>query len=356
MTHSRKKLRSRKSGLPPGALVHIGDVKTAATSLSLIDFDAESMSTHELNDLAALDASPRGIGVRWLNVHGLQNAELLGGIGSRFGLHPLVVEDILNTDQRPKVDDYEDYLFIVLHLYDASRERDDVNIDQISLVVGRDFVLSFQERSSGIFQPLRQRLRVDKSPLRRMGGDYLAYSMLDSIVDSYFIVIERFGDRAEALETEILGKQQPSTLQRIHELKRQVMQLRRTLWPLRETVNTLYRGHVDFFSPETQIYLRDVYDHTVHVLESLEDLRDLLTGLLDIYLTTVSNRVNIEVRRLTVVATLFMPATLIAGIFGMNFHNMPWLDQADGFSRALWLMGGVASVMTLVFWLRRLLR
>lgn len=356
MSRLKKKLRSHKAGLPPGALVHIGEIKTQAPTLSLITFSPDAFSEHELPDLAALDATPRGAGVRWLNVHGLQNPSLLAGVGERFGLHPLVIEDILNTDQRPKVDAYDSYLFIVVHLYDAGRERIDVTTDQISLVVGRDFVLTFQERPTGTFAPIRQRLRAEKGPLRRVGSDYLAYSMLDAIVDSYFSVIERFSERAEALEEEILAKPQARTLQQIHELKRQVMYLRRTLWPLRETLSTLSHGQADFFRAETQPYLRDVYDHTVHVLESLEDLRDLLTGLLDIYLTTVSNRVNVEVRRLTVVATLFMPATLIAGIFGMNFHTMPWLDQPDGFSLALWLMAGVALSMTLVFWFRRMLR
>jgi magnesium transporter len=356
MPRLKKKLRSRKAGLPPGALVHIGEIKTETPTLTLIDFSADEFAEHELHNLAELDALPRGKGVRWLNVHGVHDANLLGAIGDRFGLHPLVIEDILNTDQRPKVDDYEEYSYIVVHLYNAAREQSDVSTDQISLVIGRDFVLTFQERPSGTFAPIRQRLRSDKGALRRIGSDYLTYSLLDAIVDSYFSVIERFGERAEAVEEEILGRPQQTTLLRIHELKRQVMQLRRTLWPLRETLNALYHGQATFFRPETQLYLRDVYDHTVHVLESLEDLRDLLTGLLDIYLTTVSNRVNVEVRRLTVVATLFMPATLIAGIFGMNFHQMPWLADPDGFSRTIGLMGSVALTMTLIFWYRRMLR
>lgn len=355
MPRLRKKLRSQKSGLPPGALIHIGEIKTPRPALSLIDFSPDAFSEHELPDIAALDAIPRTPGVRWLNVHGVHDTALLSAIGERFGLHPLVIEDVLNTDQRPKVDDFDDYLFIITHLYGIGNNRGDVTTDQISLVVGRDFVLTFQERPSGTFAPVRQRLRAEKGQLRRAGSDYLAYSLLDAIVDSYFGVIERFAERAEALEEDILVKPQSATLQGIHSLKREVMRLRRTLWPLRETLNTLYRGQADFFHPETLLYLRDVYDHSVHVLESLEDLRDLLTGLLDVYLTTVSNRVNLEVRKLTVVATVFMPATLIAGVFGMNFHFMPWLEQPAGFWLALSLMGGVATLMTVVFWYRRLL-
>lgn len=356
MPRLKKKLRSQKSGLPPGALVHIGEIKTQAPVLSLIDFNGEVCVEKELTDLGALTNPPPAGGVRWLNVHGLQEAVLLGEIGKHFGLHPLVTEDILNTDQRAKVDDYDDYLFIVVHLYDMGRQHDDLSVDQISLVVARDFVLSFQERPSGTFSPIRQRLRLERSQLRRQGSDYLAYSLLDAVVDSYFGVIERLAERAEALEEEILKRPKPTTLQGIHELKRQVMQLRRTLWPLRETLNAVLRGQNDFFRPETQVYLRDVYDHAVHVLESLDDLRELLTGLLDIYLTTLSNRVNLEVRRLTVITTIFMPATLIAGVFGMNFRSMPWLEDATGFWQAITLMGGVALTMTVIFWFRRLLR
>lgn len=356
MPRLKKKLRSQKTGLPPGALVHIGEVHPQAPQLSLIEFGQAACQETALDGLVALDyPAPEG-SIRWLNMYGLQDAALIGEIAQRFGLHPLVSEDILNTDQRAKIEDYEDYLFIVLHLYDVSRQRDDLSVDQISLVMGRNFLLTFQERPSGTFSPIRQRLNSDKNPLRQQGCDYLTYSLLDAIVDSYFGVIERLTERAEQLEDVILKHPKSNTLQDIHALKMMVMQLRRTLWPLRETLNTLLRGKNQYFSTETQVYLRDVYDHTVYVLESLDELRELLTGLLDVYLSTLSNRVNLEVRRLTVITTVFMPATLIAGIFGMNFRAMPWLENPDGFWQAIVLMSGVASAMTLVFWLRRMLR
>lgn len=356
MPRLKKKLRSQKSGLPPGALVHIGEIRTQAPLLSLIEFNTVGCKEENLNSLEALDHPAFENGVRWLNMYGLHDAALLGEVAQHFALHPLVGEDILNTNQRAKIEDYEDYLFIVVHLYDVSRQRDDLSIDQISLVIGHDFLLTFQERPSGTFAPIRQRLKSEKNPLRRQGCDYLAYSLLDAIVDSYFGVIERLTERAEELEETILKHPKSSTLQDIHALKMLVMQLRRTLWPLRETLNTLLRGQNQYFKPETQVYLRDVYDHTVHVLESLDDLRELLTGLLDVYLSTLSNRVNMEVRRLTVITTVFMPATLIAGIFGMNFHVMPWLDNPDGFWLAVGLMSAVALSMTVIFWIRRRVR
>jgi magnesium transporter len=294
--------------------------------------------------------------VRWLNIYGVHDAALLAEIGRQFGLHPLVIEDILNTDQRPKVDAFDDYLFIVGQIYDSSRTRSDLAMDQFSMVIGKDFVLTFQERRSGTFEPIRQRLRAEKSPFRRQTCDYLAYSLLDAMVDGYFSVIERLSDKCEALEEEILGRPKRSMLQKAHQLKREISQLRRTIWPMRELVNSLQRNHAAFFSEETRLYLRDIYDHTVHLLEQLEDLRELMTGLLDIHLSSVSNRVNLEVRTLTLLTTVFMPAALIAGIFGMNFRVMPWLDSPDGFVSALALMAGVALALFLVFWSRRLFR
>lgn len=352
----QKKLRSSKAGLPPGALVHIGEIKTASASLTLVGYGKDRLIERELPDIAALDADETDFPVRWLNVYGLHDASLLSAIGKRFNLHPLVLEDILNTDQRPKVDAYEDYLFVVAQVYDATRLRSDLATDQISMVIGRDFVLTFQERKTGTFEPIRQRLRAEKSPIRKEGCDYLAYALLDTVVDGYFSIIERLGDQCEELEEEILGLPKRGALQKAHALKRELSHLRRSIWPLREVMSSLQRNHAEFFGTETRLYLRDIYDHTVHLLEQLEDLRDLLTGLLDIYLSTVSNRVNMEVRALTVVTTMFMPAALVTGIFGMNFRSMPLLDSPTGFWMALSAMACVAFLMLALFWRRRWLR
>lgn len=352
----QKKLRSSKAGLPPGALVHIGEIKTATASLTLLGYGKDGLVERDLPDLAALDADDASFPVRWLNVYGLHDAALLSSIGKRFHLHPLVLEDILNTDQRPKVDAYEDYLYVVAQVYDPSRLRSDLATDQISIIIGRDFVLSFQERPTGTFEPIRQRLRAEKSPIRREGCDYLAYALLDTMVDGYFSIIERLGDQCEELEEEILGLPKRGALQKAHALKRELSHLRRSIWPLREVMSSLQRNHAEFFGTETRLYLRDIYDHTVHLLEQLEDLRDLLTGLLDIYLSTVSNRVNMEVRALTVVTTMFMPAALVTGIFGMNFRTMPLLDSPTGFWLALSAMASVALLMLALFWRRHWLR
>jgi magnesium transporter len=206
---------------------------------------------------------------------------------------------------------------------------------------------------AGRFDPVREWLRQDKGRIRQLGVDYLAYALLDVLVDRYFTVLEQIGERTEQLEEDLMAKPDAAQLQVLHQLKRDTLALRRAIWPLREVVNTLLRNENHFFTAETQLYLRDIYDHTVHLIESLEAIRDLIAGMLDIYLSAISNRVNQEVRTLTVVALIFMPSTLISGIFGMNFHSMPLLDAPEGFLFAIGLMITVAVLLGLVFWRRR---
>jgi magnesium transporter len=220
-------------------------------------------------------------------------------------------------------------------------------------VLGHNYLLTFQERSTGIFEPVRERLRTSRAHIRELGVDYLAYSLLDSIVDRYFNVLEDVGEDSEALEEVLLHKPTNMELHSIHQLKHVSIELRRAVWPLREVINNLIRNENNFFKPTTMPYLRDVYDHTVNFIESLESIRDSLSGMMDIYMASVSNRVNLEVRALTVVAMLFMPATLIAGIFGMNFHEMPWLAEKNGFWWAMGLMTAIALIMILIFWRRQ---
>jgi magnesium transporter len=349
----RHRLRSKKVGLPPGTLLPLGEVKTKHTELALFRYDGQKLVEASSKSLAELDIAQHDNDVLWLNVHGLHDPDLMRQIGQAFNLHPLVMEDILNTDQRPKVDSYEDYLFIVTRFFSYDKQTLQISSEQVSIVLGRNFVLTFQERPTGSFDPIRERLRANKGRIRASGAGYLAYALLDVIVDRYFIVLEQIGDDCDFLEENLLHQSGEHLLQNIHLLKRETMELRRAVWPLREVINSLVRNESGFFEHESVLHLRDVYDHTVHFIESLEALRDLLAGMLDIYLSTLSNRVNMEVRALTVVAMLFMPATLIAGIFGMNFVHMPWLEHRDGFWFAIALMGGIGSFMALIFWRRQ---
>lgn len=353
---------SKKIGLPPGSLVYVGklgvDVATLEKpTISLIEYDAADISERMLTteDLVSfkLDDYATSNKKLWLNIHGVHDVALIKQIGDLFHLHPLVQEDILNTGQRPKADEFDDYVFLETRSFQYDKTSMVVNSEQISLVLGRNYLLTFQERATGIFEPVRNRLRASRAHIRELGVDYLAYALLDSVVDRYFSVLEDVGDASEALEDLLLHKPTNTELHSIHQLKHVSIELRRAVWPLREVINGLTRNENGFFKPETMPYLRDVYDHTVNFIESLESIRDSLSSMMDIYMASVSNRVNLEVRALTVVAMLFMPATLIAGIFGMNFHEMPWLAEKDGFWWAMGLMVGIALIMVMIFWRRQ---
>jgi magnesium transporter len=347
--------RARKTGLPPGSLVHVGEVKTERPEISLMEYDERELVERRFASIVESRAYQPGKATVWLNVHGLHEPDVMAEIGHRFGLHPLVLEDILHTGQRPKVDDYGDYIYLVTHFLALDAASQEVRADQVSIVVGANFVLSFQERRTGWFDPVRERLRGDKGPIRRLGADYLGYSLLDAVVDRYFVVLDELSDQVEQMEEDLLERATPALLPRIHHFKRETLALRRTAWPLRELLNTLQRGEARFFRPGTLIYLRDVYDHSVHIIESLDAIRDLIASLLDMYLSSVSNRLNQEVRLLTVITVLFMPASLIAGIFGMNFQFIPLLHQQTGFWWAIGSMVLTAAVLGVLFWRKRYL-
>jgi len=345
--------RSKKVGLPAGSLVQAGEIKAAPAVVKAFEYDAENFDERTLTAADITNLKPPAKGKLWLNVHGVHDAEAIKQIGQAFGLHPLVMEDIFNTDQRPKADSYDKYIFIVARCFYYDRAQMEISSEQVSLVLGSNFVLSFQERATGSFEPVRERMRAARAHIRNLGADYLAYALLDVVVDRYFIALEQMGDDAGLLEEKLLRRPSTTLLHNIHQLKHCSMELRRAVWPLREVINGLIRNDDEFFTTHTLPYLRDVYDHSVHVIESLEAIRDLLGGMMDIYLSSVSNRVNMELRALTVVAMLFMPATLIAGIFGMNFEVMPWLKHPDGFWFSMGLMGGIAAIMIMIFWRRQ---
>ena len=352
----RKKNHAKKMGLPPGSLVYVGDAeekRLEKPKITKIVYDAQDLIECELTLEDLANFKPDDTKKIWLNVHGVHEAELIKQIGDMFNLHPLVLEDILNTEQRPKIDEFDDYVFLETRLFYYHAESMSTSSEQISLVLGRNFLITFQERSTGAFEPIRERLRATRAPIRELGVDYLAYALLDSVVDRYFSVLEEIGEASEALEEVLLKNPSNSELHSIHQLKHSSIELRRAVWPLREVINSLTRNEKGFFQPATMPYLRDVYDHTVNFIESLESIRDSLSGMMDIYMASVSQRVNLEVRALTVVAMLFMPATLIAGIFGMNFNWMPWIDERNGFWWALSIMAGIALVMILIFWRRQ---
>jgi magnesium transporter len=344
--------RSTKRGLAPGSVVHIGGRKTPEAGIALIEYGPDELQETVFRSVERSRTHQARLPVRWLNVHGLHDTAVLTEIGQRFHLHPLVMEDIANTEQRPKVEDYGNQLFIVARILTLSEDGETLSSEQCSLVLGENFLLSFQERPSGSFEPVRERLRKGHVALRTGGVDLLGYSLIDSLVDNYFGVVERIDERLDMLEEAVFERPASAQVAALHHARRDTLALRRALWPLREVISSLQRGDHPLIKPETRVYLRDVQDHLTFLLESVDAMRETLSGLLDVYLSAMSQRVNQEVRLLAVITTLFMPAALIAGVFGMNFKSMPWLDSPQGFFLALALMAGVAVVLGALFWRR----
>ncbi|GLR15093.1 magnesium and cobalt transport protein CorA [Chitinimonas prasina] len=327
----------------------------AETLATLIEYGPDEHDLREtcFTSLAQGQGFQPSHGTLWLNIHGLGNHALLQEVARRFKLHPLTLEDILNTGQRSKVETFEHYLYIVAKLARFDDASGCVLTEQISIVLGRGWVLTFQEHPSGTFGEVRDQLRKGAGQVRRLGADYLVYALLDKLVDRYFGVLEALGERVETLEDVVLESPKPEVLTHIHALRREMLYLRRALWPMREVLNALQRDDADFFLSETQIYLRDVYDHAVHLIEAQEMLRDMIGSLTDFYMSNQGNRLNREMRMLTVIATIFMPLTFIAGVYGMNFEYMPELKWHYGYATVLALMATLGLGMGLFFWRRR---
>jgi magnesium transporter len=339
--------RSRKAGLPPGTLIPIGIEGTGEVRLSLIDFDEAHFQEKEIQEIEEVFPFKESPTVTWINIDGVQNTEIIERIGGCFGIHPLVLEDIVNTGQRPKMEDFGDYMYVVLKM--LYLDKDDVVSEQVSIILGPNFVISFQERPGDVFNPIRERLRNAKGRVRKMGADYLTYTLVDMIVDNYFVILETFGERIERVEEELIEKPLPDTLQVIHTLKRELIFLRKSVWPLRELISGMERAESRLIAGTTPIYLRDVYDHTIQVMDTVESYRDMVSGMLDTYLSSVSNRMNEVMKVLTIIATIFIPITFVAGIYGMNFENMPELSWPWGYFGALGVMGCIGALMIVYF-------
>lgn len=343
------KERSRKVGLPPGTLVHIGEKSGREIGIRVLDYGPDRCEEKEISGLQECFYFADPQVVSWIDVEGLHEVELIQQLGDCQGFNPLMLEDIVNTDQRPKLEDFDDYLYIVIKML-HERDNGGIAVEQVSLVVGANFVISFQEGLEGdAFGPLRERIKSGKGKIRTMGSDYLAYSLIDAVVDGYFGVLERVGERIEELEEEVVASPSPETVRGIHRLKREMIVLRKALWPLREVIGALERRESPLVSEPVTLYLRDVYDHTIQAIDAVEAYRDLLAGLLDVYLSSLSARMNEIMKFLTIVGTIFIPLTFIAGVYGMNFQNMPELHWRWGYFASLLLMFAVSVVMLIYF-------
>lgn len=344
--------RSRKSGLPPGTPVHIGERMAGAPRVSLMHYDGEQLAEEEVTDIPVCRTWLSRPGVTWINIEGVHQIDLLEQVGTTFGLHPLVLEDIANTGQRPKVEDYGGYLYIVMRMLSLQAATQEVVGEQVSLVVGPNYVISFQEGIAGdAFNPIRERLRTAKGRMRRESADYLVYLLIDAIVDGYFVLLEKLGEQIEVLDERMLANRAADVARTIHLLKREMIWLRKAVWPLREMINTLQRAETPLIRASTGVYLKDVYDHTIEVIDTVETYRDVLSGMLENHLSLLTTRLNEIMKVLTVISTIFIPLTFITGIYGMNFRFMPELEWRWGYPLALLAMAGIGVAM--YFYYRR---
>jgi magnesium transporter len=341
--------RAKKIGLPAGSLIHIGEKLTDKARITIIEYDEyySKEEVVEIHDYSFFREKPT---VTWINVDGLHDTKIMEQIGNIFNLHPLILEDILNTDQRSKVEDMGDYIYIVLRMFYKSEDKNGiVKSEQVSLVLGNNFVISFQEKPGDVFNPIRDRIKNAKGRIRKAGADFLAYCLIDSIVDYYFIVLESLDEKIELFEDALACNPDRNLLLDIQNLKREMIFFRKFVWPLRETISLLERSDSTLIQESTNIYFKDIYDHIIQVIETTETFREILSGMLDIYLSSVSNKMNEIMKALTIIATIFMPLSFIVGIYGMNFKYMPELEWRFGYFMVWSIILAVASIMLIYF-------
>lgn len=345
------KRSAKKAGSAPGTLVFVGEKKAETVTFTIIDYDADNLQETEVASIEECLAYRDKKSVTWINISGLHDVEIIEKLGEKFNLHPLLMEDIVNTEQRPKLEDYDDYLFVILKMLYSEGQNHVIQHEQISLIVTPSVVLSLQEKEGDVFDPVRQRIRKGKGRIRKSGTDYLAYVLIDTVVDHYFKVFEEIGIKIEELQEKVLANPSTEILQSIQNLKREMIFIRKSIWPLREIISGLLRSESVLIKEDILPYLRDVYDHTIQVIDTAETFRDMLSGMLDIYLSSLSNKMNEVMKVLTIMATIFIPLTFIAGIYGMNFEFMPELKWHWSYP-ALWVIL-ITIFVVMVFWFKR---
>lgn len=341
--------RLQNIGAPPGTLFYNGEQSGERIKITLIEFNEQEFFEQEFFDLSDCLTHVKDNMVKWMNVEGVHNTALIEKIGQFYNIHPLTLEDIVHVDQRPKFEDYDHYLVSILKMIIYNNE---VHAEQLSLVLLKDTVISFQEPGGGdAFDIIRNRLRQSKGRVRKLGADYLFYALMDAVVDWYFTAIEKIGDKVEQIEEEIISHPKRESLIQLYSLKREVIFLRKQVWPLRDLISNLLRSDSEFITPNTQLFFRDLQDHSTRIIDTVETYRDLLSGMMDIYLSTNSNKMNEVMKVLTIMSSIFIPVTFVAGVYGMNFEYMPELKSPYGYA-GTWVV--MLSIMVgLVIYFKR---
>lgn len=349
MNNFLKKLK-RKAGLSPGSLVYIGDEALENISISLINFDSEKLLI--LDDINIYECIKflEDPSITWMNIAGIHDPKLIHFLGERLNIHTLIQEDIMNSSMRSKLDDFKNVLFLVLRMLTPQNGKlSKIKDEQISFILGKNYVITFMESKQEYFQNVLERLSVANSRIRQNGADYLFYCLVDCVIDYYFVILEHVDYQLEIIEKELFDKPTPNTLRKIQHKKRELTSIRKAIWPLREVISNLFHTGSNLITDSTKTYISDVYDHTIQIIDTLESFREISSGLMDVYMSTMSQKLNEVMKVLTVVSTLFVPLTFIASIYGMNFVNMPILKWEYGFDFSLALMGVVALIMLFYF-------
>jgi len=344
--------RYSRPGTAPGTLRPPDEPRTSEVRVTIIEYGLDRLEEKTVTSIQDIFACRDSKDVSWINIEGLNDVEMLRQLGQHFGFHPLTLEDVVNCGQRPKIEDYGSYHFMVMK---SMRYKEGLELEQISFFFSGNYIITVQEVPGDSFEAVRERIRQGKGQIRKLGADYLLYALLDALVDEFFPVLEMYGERIEELEDQVVVQPTPEVLHEIHRIKRELLLLRRAAWPERDVISALQRGESHLIRPEVQVFLRDCYDHTIQVIDMIETYRDLSSGMLEVYLSSASNRLNEVMKVLTIISTFFIPLNFIAGIYGMNFRpeasplNMPEVNWYWGYPFALGLMATVAALLVVYF-------
>lgn len=347
--HQSLKKYSKKAGSTPGELIFTGEKKVEKVRISIIDYDSQNLTEREVASIDEILPFKDKDSVTWINIDGLHDVQLMKNIQEAFDIHPMIMEDILSIHQRPKIEDMEGYIFAVLKMISFDSAKAAIESEQVSLIMGPKYVITFQEKVGDVFDIVRERLRKAKGRIRKAGSDHLAYSLIDAVVDNYFVVLERVSETVELMEEEVVSNPTPATMHELHKLRTNMVFLRKSVLPLREMTGSLLRGDSKLITKPTMVYLKDLYDHTIQVTDTIETYRDMLSGLMDVYLSSISNRMNEVMKVLTIFAAIFIPLTFIVGVYGMNFEYMPELKWKFGYPMTWGILLAVAGCMLIYF-------
>lgn len=343
----KKRRSTKKTGISSGTFSYTGD-KREDFEIRVIDYNVDKYKELKIKNVEECFPFKDSPTVTWINIVGLHRIDVIEKIGKHYNLHPFVLEDILNVNQHPKIGYFDGYIFIVLNMLTYNSESHHIESEQVSIILGKNFVFTFQERKDDIFEPIRERIKNNKEIIREKGADYLFHALVDIIVDNYFVILEKLEEEVEDLEDKVLSDSSIETVQSIHRFKRNLIELRKSIWPLREIINSLSKGELELVKA-VSVYFRDVYNHTIEVIDTIENFRDIVSGLLDVYFSNVSNRTNKIMKVLTIVTTIFAPLTFITGIYGMNFKYMPELEWKFGYPLVLGIMLFIGIGMIIYF-------